>query len=108
MNLGQSALHVAAAQTAGTDIHPPGSTVHHYANALHIGSPNTMALAVGMADVITVQRTLLANLTKLTHGNPPPYWSVTHQAYLKYHKETEKASFFYSVLKSFRDKKAGR
>jgi hypothetical protein len=31
-----------------------------------------MAFAVGMADVIAIHCTLLANFTKLTHGNPPP------------------------------------
>ena len=94
VNLGQSALHIAAAEAAGANIHPPGSSVHHNANALHIGSPDTMALAVGMADVVAVQRALFANLTILTHRNPPPYWSVTHQAYLQYHKGEENASIF--------------
>jgi hypothetical protein len=95
VDLGESALHIAAAEAAGAHVHPTGRTVHHNANALHIGSPDAMALAVGMADVVTVQRALFANLTILTHGNPPPYWSVTHQAYLQYHNGKEKARVFF-------------
>ena len=78
MNLGESALHIAAAEATGAYVHPTGSTVYHHTDALHIGGPDAVALAVGMADVITVQRALFANLTKLTHGNPPPYWRVLH------------------------------
>ena len=80
MDLGQSALHVAAAQATGAHVHPLGGTVDHHANALHIGRPDAVALPVGMADVVAVQRAFLADLTKLTHGNHPPHWSLTHQA----------------------------
>ena len=79
-NLGQSALHVAAAQAAGTDVHPLRGAIDHHADALHIGRPDAVALAIGMADIVAVQRAFFADLTKLTHGNPPPHWSVTHQA----------------------------
>ena len=73
LNFGQSALHFAAAEATGAHIHPPGIAVHQNTNALHIGRPDAMALAVGMADIVAIQRALLANLTKLTHENPPPY-----------------------------------
>ena len=63
MNLGQCALHIAAAQATGAHVHPLGGAIDHHANALHIGRPDAMALAVGMADVVAVQRALLTNLT---------------------------------------------
>ncbi len=72
MDLGKRALHIPTAKATGAHIHPPGRTIHHHANALHIGRPDPVTLAVGMADVVPVHRALLANLTKLTHGNPPP------------------------------------
>ena len=32
-----------------------------------------MAFAIGMAHVVSIHRALFANLTKLTHENPPPH-----------------------------------
>ena len=80
MNLGQRALHIAAAQATGAHVHPLRRAIDHNPDTLHIGRPDPMALAVGVADVIAVQRALFANLTNLTYGNHPPRWSVTHQA----------------------------
>ena len=73
LNLGKSALHIAAAQATGAHVHSLRSAFNNDPDTLHIGRPDPMAFAVGMADIVSVQRTLLANLTKLTHGNPPPY-----------------------------------
>ena len=78
VNLGKSALNVTAAQATGAHVHPAGSAVHHHANALYIGRPDPVALAIGMADIIAIQRALFANLTILSHGKSPPYWSVLH------------------------------
>ena len=77
LNLGQCTLHFAAAEAPGAHVHPPGVPVYQDPNALHIGRPDAMALAVGMADIVTIQRALLANLTKLSHENPPPYGVYT-------------------------------
>jgi len=70
LNLGQGALHLAAAEAAGTHVHPTGAAIDQNADALHIGGPDAMTLAIGMADIVAIQRTLFANLTKLTHENP--------------------------------------
>ena len=67
MNLGESALHIAAAEAAGAHVHPAGSTVHHHADALHIGRPDTMALAVGMADLMVTSALAIIILCK-KHG----------------------------------------
>ena len=68
--------HIAAAQAAGADVHTLRRTVDHHADTLHVGRPGTVGLTVGVADVVAVQRTLFADLAKLTHGNPPPCWSM--------------------------------
>ena len=81
MDLGQCALHITAAQATSAHVHPLGGAIDHHTNALHIGRPDAMALAVGMADVVAVQRPLLADLTKLTHGNHP-LLDLAHQALL--------------------------
>ena len=78
VNLGQSALHITAAEATGAHVHATGGTIHHDTDTLHIGRPDAMALTIGMADVVPVQRTLFANLTILTHGNPPPHWRLLH------------------------------
>ena len=67
LGLGQSALHIAAAQATGAHVHPLRRTVNHHADALHIGRPGTVALAVGVTHIVAVHRALFANLTKLSH-----------------------------------------
>ena len=94
LGLGQSALHIAATQATGAHVHPLRRTIDHHTNALHIGRPGAMALAVGVADVVAVQRALLANLTKLSH-EIHLLIGVTHiKAYLIYHGIAEKARDF--------------
>ena len=94
LGLRQSALDLAAAKAAGANVHALGGAVDHHADALHIGRPGTMALAVGVADVVAVQRALLANLTKLSH-EIHLLIGVTHiKAYSIYHGIAEKASDF--------------
>lgn len=109
MNLGKSALNITAAQATGTHVHPAGSTVHDHADALDIGSPDTMTLAVGMADIIAVHRAFFANLTKLTHGNPPPY-GVLHIKLVYYITVKMKMQEFFSLFREKTDvrRKAGK
>ena len=75
MGLRHSALHIAAAQATGANIHPLHCPVYHYMDTLHIGCPSGMGLAVGMADQIAVEQTFATYLTKLTHDHSPPWWS---------------------------------
>ena len=72
-NPGQRTLHITAAKTTGADVHPTDGAVHHNTDVLHIGRPDTVTFTVGMTNIVAIQRTFFANLTKLTHGNPPPY-----------------------------------
>ena len=63
----QSALNLVAAQAASAHGHGLGSTIHENFNLLRVGSPGTASLAVGMAHAVSVNDTLAANLTKLSH-----------------------------------------
>ena len=67
MGAGQRALDFAGAQAAGADIHPLDSPIDHDANALHIGRPSRVGLAVRMADQVAVHRTLAADLAMASH-----------------------------------------
>ncbi len=73
--LRHSALHIAAAQATGANIHPLHSPIYHHVDPLHIRCPSGVSLAVGMADRIAVEQTFATYLTKLTHGLTPPWWS---------------------------------
>ena len=94
---GERTSDVAAAQAAGADVHTLRSAVDHNADILNIGSPDAVGLTVGVADVMTVQRTLAANFAILTHGNPPPCWSM----------HTSKPCYYSTALKEMQGAKAG-
>ena len=62
----------AADDLAGTEatranVHDLSLSIHDYMNALHIGSPATLGLVLGMADAVTIHQTLVAHFTILTH-----------------------------------------
>ena len=63
----QSALDLVAAQAAGAHGHALRSTIDDDANLLRVRSPGAARLAVGVADVVAINDTLAANLTKLSH-----------------------------------------
>ena len=67
MNLGQRALHIAAAEAAGANVHPFGRSIHHHADTLHIGRPGRMGFAIGMADEVTVHCPLATDLAIASH-----------------------------------------
>ena len=68
MHFGHGTKDVAAAQAAGAYIHPLGGTIHRNTDALHVGCPYTMGLAVGVAHAVAVEHALSANVTQLSHG----------------------------------------
>ena len=63
----QSALDLVAAQAAGAHGHALRGTFNDHANLLRVRSPGAARLAVGVADVVAINDTLAANLTKLSH-----------------------------------------
>ena len=67
MKLGQRTLHIAAAQATGAYVHPLCLTVDQNAHILHVGSPDAIGLAIGVADVVAAHGTLLAHFAKLAH-----------------------------------------
>ena len=75
VDLRHSALHIAAAQATGANIHLLHSPIYHHVDPLHIRCPSGVSLAVGMADQIAVEQTFATYLTKLTHDRTPPWWS---------------------------------
>lgn len=63
-------LFIVGTQAARADIDLFGSPINHDGCLLDIWLPNTIGLMLGMADVVTKQRSLAAYLT-LGHGHSP-------------------------------------
>ncbi len=63
----QSALNLIAAQATRADGHALGHAIDKHFDLLRVGSPGAARLAVGVADVVTVNYALAANFTKLSH-----------------------------------------
>ena len=55
-------------EATGANIHFAGSTVNQYMNALNVGRPSTLGLAVGMAYHVAGHYAFFAHFTKLTHS----------------------------------------
>ena len=67
----------AADDLAGTEatranVHDLSLAINDHMDALHIGSPAALGLAIGMADIISGHLALIADFTELTHSSPPP------------------------------------
>lgn len=68
----QRALHLAAAQAARADVHMTNRAAHVYANTLRVRQPDTVALAVGVADIVPAHGAFLADIANLAHFSITP------------------------------------
>ena len=71
-NVSDAANDLARTEATGANIHLLRPAVNDDVNALDVGRPATLGLAVGVAHEVTRHDTLLADFTILTHKSPPP------------------------------------
>ena len=71
-NVSDAANDLAGTEATGANIHLLRPAVNDDVNALDVGRPATLGLAVGVADQIAGHDTFVADFTVLTHAKSPP------------------------------------